>query len=412
MAEIPLSEYLEQISDLIEQGHYDEAVSHGRHILERYPKHLATYRLLGEAMLEAGQYEYAADMFRRVLAGDPEDLAAWVGMGEVHEHNDDLDAAIFCLERAFELAPDNEAVEEELRHLYGRRDGVEPRRVQLTPGALARLYLRGNLLSRAIAELRDLLADEPERVDLAVALAEALWRNGRRLEASETCQQILDEYPYCLKANLILGVIWADSGREGSQTHFRHAEAVDPENRMARQLFGDASPLPLKELTIEPLEYAPPAGEEPPSWMAGVAAPSVPVDVSSALEAQIELPPWLEEIVEEEEERAGLTPEVPPAPPVTEKPSPPPVEEVAGGPVAPEVEEEPEWLAGLGVEPIGEEEEEPGGPEEEEPEWLEGLGLEPIGEEAEEVAPDWLSGIREQFAAEEAAEEAPPVPAE
>nr|HID14568.1 tetratricopeptide repeat protein [Anaerolineae bacterium] len=430
MTEISLHEYCEQIENVIEQGRYAEAVAHGKHILKHYPKHVTTYRLLGKAMLEAGQDEYAADMFRRVLSADPEDLLAWVGMSEVHDRRGELDAAVWYLERAFELATDNKVIEEELCRLYGRRDGVEPRRVQLTRGALAWLYFRGDLLSRAISEFRALLAEHPERVDLSVALAEALWRNDQRLEASEVCQQVLDELPYCLKANLILGEIWTSSGREEGQVYLRRAEALDPENQMAQGLFGASSPLPARQVWIVPLEYEPPPKEERPAWMAEVEAipaeepplterEAALVDITAALEAQIEIPPWLEEIGVGEEAPAPTPPS--PAEPSEEQPPEEIPEWLAGvreeaieeKPEAVAEEEAPEWLAGLGLEPIGEEKEEV-------PEWLAELGVEAAGEEAApsvppaEQPPDWLATLREQLAEEvEAPEEAPaPVAAE
>jgi len=456
MAEISLQEYCEQIEDTIEQGHYAEAVAHGKHILKHYPKHATTYRLLAQAMLEAGQDEYAADMFRRVLSADPEDLLAWAGMSEVYDRRGELDAAVWYLERAFELATDNKVVEEELRRLYSRRDGIESQRVQLTRGALARLYLRGDLLSRAISELRALLAEHPEQVDLNVALAEALWRNEQRLEASEVCQQVLDELPYCLKANLLLGEIWTSSGREEGQAYLRRAEALDPENHTAQELFGAASPLPERQVRITPLEYKPPTEEERPAWMTEIeAAPAEKppltkreaalVDITAALEAQIEIPPWLEEIVDEET-AAPIPPGL--AEPSEEQPPeeavPAPAEEVPEwlasireAPVEEKAEavaeeEVPEWLAELGLEPTGEEEA-PAAPveekaeavaEEEVPEWLAELGPEPTGEEeapaapVEAEVPEWLAELGVEVASEEAAtppvEEvaAPPAPAE
>jgi len=410
MTEIPLQQYCQQIEETIEQGRYAEAVAHVKHILKHYPKHVATYRLLGKAMLEAGQDEYAADMFRRVLSADPEDLTAWAGMSEVYNRRDELDAAVWYLERAFELATDNKAVEEELRHLYGRRDGLEPHRVQLTRGALARLYLKGDLLSRAIGELRALLAEHPNRVDLMVALAEALWRNEQRLEASEVCQKVLDELPYCLKANLILGEIWTSSGREEGQMYMRRAEALDPENRMALELFGSTSPLPAREVRITPLEYRPPTEEERPAWIAEVEALKPPltereaalVDIAAALEAQIEIPSWLEEISVGEEAPA-------PAEPPEERPS----EEAVPAPA----EEVPEWSAGIHEEFVEEKPEAVA--EAEVPEWLAEVGVEAVGETGgEEEAPsalpaeqppEWLVGLREQFAEEaQAPEEAAP----
>jgi len=358
-------------------------------------------------MLESNQHDYAADMFNRVLSADPEDLLAWVAMSEIHNQRGQLDVAVWYLERAFELASDNQIVEEELRHLYGHRDGIEPQRVQLTRGALARLYIRGDLLSRAIKELRALLDEQPERVDISIALAEALWRNGQRLEASEICHQILDEHPYCLKANLILGQIWTSSGREEGQMYLRRAEALDPDNKGAHELFGPDSPLPARQVQITPLERQPLAEEERPTWMAEVEA--VPgekplmaepgaavVDVTAALEPQIEIPSWLEELTVGEEVAAPQ----PPGP--AELPEERPLEEIA--PAA--AEEIPEWLPSMGEVSVGEELE--AVTEEETPEWLSGLGLAPVEEEKVEE-PGWLAepGIEPTIA-----EEAPAAAAE
>jgi tetratricopeptide (TPR) repeat protein len=464
MEEISLQAYCEQIGGMIEQGRYAEAVAHAKHILQQYPKHVAGYRLLGKAMLEARQSDYAVDMFLRVLSADPEDMLAWVALSEVYNERGELDAAVWYLERAFELAVDNKLVEEELRQLYGRRGGAEPLRVQLTRGALARLYLKGDLLSRAISEFRALLAEHPERVDLEVALAEALWRNEQRLESAEVCQKVLDELPYCLKANLILGEIWTNSGREEGQMYLRRAEALDPGNSMAQELFGTASPLSAREVRIVPLEYRPPAEEERPAWMVGVEAAAAEVapltereatlvDITAALEAQIEIPPWLEEIDVGEEapgpvvppSLAGPVEELSPVPTTEEAPEwlagvgegfveeaaeaaaeiaepaaiVPSVEPV--GEVEEEVgmaEEVPEWLAGLGAESLGEEEAPATPGEEEVPDWLAELGTEAaVGEEVapavspEEQPPDWLTGLREQFAEEAQVPEEVPAPA-
>ncbi|HDQ74074.1 MAG TPA: tetratricopeptide repeat protein, partial [Chloroflexi bacterium] len=346
MAKISLREYSEQIEDTIAQGRYTEAVAHGKNILEQYPKHVGTYQLLGRAMLESGQIDYAADMFNRVLSANPEDMIAWIGMSEIYAQRQDIDAAIWYLERAFELEANNEMLEEELRQLYSQRDGVEVSRVQLTRGALARLYLKGGLLSRAINELRDLWEEQPERIDLSVALAEALWHNEQRLEASEVCQKTLDQIPYCIKANLILGEIWESSGREEGHAYLEKANALDPENRIAQELFGIDSPLPLQEVMVVPLDTT--QVSEEPEWMASVEptlAEERPVagedqlfDIASALETQIELPAWMEEVSLEGEVEESLPVEAP-EPPVEEIP----IEEEEGEGI-------PDWLFGISEE--------------------------------------------------------------
>ncbi len=297
MTEVRLQEYVQQIDGLVEKGQYDEALAHLRHILQHYPKFLHAYRLLGKTLLETGQDDAAEEMFQRVLSGDPEDFVARVGLSVIYDRQGDLRRAIWHMERAFELAPDNDVIQEELRRLYGRRDGVVPPRVMLTRGALARMYARGGLFSRAVETFRSLLAEEPERVDLRVALAEALWNDGQRVQAEEVCLRVLDELPYCLKANLILGEIWTRSGREEAQVHLRRAEAVDPENGRAVEVLGDASPLSPREVYLPYLEYgAPGIPTERPAVGVPVLEEQALVDLERAAEIQIEIPAWLEEI--------------------------------------------------------------------------------------------------------------------
>jgi tetratricopeptide (TPR) repeat protein len=465
MEEISLQEYRKQIEDMVDQGRYSEAVAHGKWILQQFPRYVEAYRLLGKAMLEARQNEHATDMFLRVLSADPEDMLSWVAMSEIADRGGDMDAAVWYLERAFELATDNDLIGEELRSLYGRRDGTEPERVELTPGALARLYLRGDLLSRAIAELRALVAAHPERVDFRIALAEALWRDDQRLEASQVCQQVLERLPYCLKANLLLGEIWVNSGREEGNIYLRRAEALDPENKAAKLLLGDASPLAAREVGIAPMQHRPTKATERPGWMSEVEAASTGgppltdgeatlVDIAAALEAQIEIPSWLEEIDVDEDSAAPDLPELDISfqGPVTEQPPVAPLEEapawladvvgdsegattqkpseraapVDGGPVAGEEdkvsEDIPDWLAGLGLAgDSASDGQAPGAAEEEDlPGFLSGLSAESGAQEASSMVEgsgegdaDWLADLREQVPeGAEAVESGAPAPAE
>jgi len=392
MAEITLQEYVQQLEGMVEQGHYDELLAHGRHILEHYPKHLATYAVMGKGLFEAGQQEMAEDMFRRVLSGDPEDPLIHAGLSAIYEQRGDLQKALWYLERAFELAPDNGVIRNELRRLYGRIDGVEPGRLDLTPGALARLYARGALYSRAIEEFRALLAEDDQRVDLMVALAEALWRNGQTVQAEEACLEVLERLPYCLKANLLLGEIYTRTGRAEARECLQRAQALDPTNEVAAALLEEASPLTPRTVRLPRLDYRPP--EERPAWMPSAIPTAVEesslLDISSALETQIELPSWLREITLGEEQPSG------------EKAG-EGEEEAAPG----EELEVPPWLLeqpGAAPEPP------PPQPVEEVPDWL----REAIPEEREEetLPPQPSPFISE--AAEEAftAEEATPIPAE
>ncbi|HHH41207.1 MAG TPA: tetratricopeptide repeat protein, partial [Chloroflexi bacterium] len=376
MAEITLSDYCDEIEALIEQEAYDEAIAHCRHILKHHPKYLPAYQLMGKAALEKKQYEEAVNLFQRVLSVNPEDFVSYVALSIIQDQAKALPEAVWYMERAFELAPDNEVIIEELRNLYGRRDGKPPDRVPLTRGALARLYLRGHLYDRAIEELRALLSDHPDRVDLQAALLEALWRDGRRIEAEAIALELLERLPNCLKAHLLLGDLWSFDGRgdEGAK-HLRLAEAFDPEHRVAQELLGDLSPLPVQEVTIERLVYTPPVEalptEEAPEWMVGLpteeAAPAVSdwlQEVAAAAEVEVppteeeapsaEMPDWLAEITAEEELLPPLEPsEIPGA-------------EEAPSPMAETV---PDWLQELTSAPEVSTEEE-AAPAEEVPDWL------------------------------------------
>src|SRR5512139_109610 len=154
MAKISLRAYFREIEGLIEHGQLAEATAHCKHILQFYPKLLAAYRLLGKSFLEDQRYSDAADIFQRVLSSVPDDFVSQLGMSIIREDEGNLDAAIWHMERAFEIQPANVAIQSEMRRLYGRRDGMEPPRVRLTRGALARMYLKGELYQQAISELR------------------------------------------------------------------------------------------------------------------------------------------------------------------------------------------------------------------------------------------------------------------
>ena len=253
--QVRLQAMADEARELVRTGSYDEAIAICRHILKEHPKHVESYRVLAEACLEKGDYEEATNLFKRVLSAAPHNFIAYVGLGIVYDEDGLLDEAIWQFERAFELVPANSEVRQMLKRLYGQRDGVEPQRLKLNRAALGHLYAKGGLYTEAIAEFREVLAQSPERIDIQLAMAEAYWRANQRREAAEICQDILNKMPNCLKANLMLGEIWTDSGLEDEgETLLRRAKNMDPESLVAQELLGERSPLPPEEVLVEPLE--------------------------------------------------------------------------------------------------------------------------------------------------------------
>jgi len=204
MSEISLRSYNNEIDSIIDQGRHDEAIAHCLHILTKFPKHIETYRLLGKAYLESNLNSNASDIFLRILSSVPDDFIAHVGMSVIREEEGNLGAAVLHMEKAFEKQPYNSEIQLELKRLYGRRDGNEPPKVRLTQGALARMYIRGDLLKQGIHELRTVLSDNPGRYDLKTLLAETYTINDQLANAIDLASDILKKYPFNLTANRIM----------------------------------------------------------------------------------------------------------------------------------------------------------------------------------------------------------------
>jgi len=254
MAEHNLHARCEKAREQLRGGKYDRAIAHCRALLMLHPKYVPAYTIMGEAYLAKGEHAEAANLFRRTLGADPEATIPYAGLGLIYEERGLLEEAIWQLERAFELTPYNKEIRASLLDLYTQRDAVPPPRRKLNRAALARIYMSGHLYDRAISELRDLLREDPMRIDLRVALAEALWHDARCEGAAVVCQGILDLAPNCLNANLILGEIWLrDEEREPEgRALLERAQMLDPENATAQRMFGARSPLAPHIVPVPP----------------------------------------------------------------------------------------------------------------------------------------------------------------
>ncbi|HSB02117.1 MAG TPA: tetratricopeptide repeat protein, partial [Anaerolineales bacterium] len=255
MAKVSLRVYNQEIEAMIDRGQLDEAVAHCKHILKTFPKHLETYRLLGKAYLEYKRYPDAVDIFSRVLVAVPNDFVANVGMSIIRDEENKVDEAIWHMERAFETQPSNAAIQSELQRLYGRREGVQPPRIRMTRGALAQMYVQGELYPQAISEIKGVLKDDPGRTDMQVLLARAYYKSGLKNDAAEVASAVLRSNPYCLDANRVLVEILGADHPEGVQTYRQRVVELDPYAAQVTSSVFLSDEVPNMAVTLERLDW-------------------------------------------------------------------------------------------------------------------------------------------------------------
>ena len=255
MAKVSLRAYNREIEAMIDRNHLDEAIAHCKHILKTFPKHLDTYRLLGKAYLEYKRYPEAADIFSRVLVAVPNDFVANVGMSIIRDEENKLDDAIWHMERAFETQPSNAAIQGELQRLYGRRDGVQLPRIRMTHGALAHMYVKGELYPQAISEIKSVLKEDPGRADMQGLLARAYYHSGAKNDAAEAASAVLRTEPYALDANRILVEILGADHPENVHAYRQRVIELDPYAAQVSGSIFQADEVPDVAVTLERLDW-------------------------------------------------------------------------------------------------------------------------------------------------------------
>lgn len=263
-----VASYIEEAKAALLTGDAARAAEVCQHVLQHRPKHVEANCLLAEALRDLGDTERAKDLYLRVVSADPTNLIAHWALGLIAEAQHDREWAVWELTRAWESGQEHLELRRELQRLAGSPPA-------LTPFALARLYVSAGLFDEAIDELERLLAAEPTRLDVAVVLAESLWRSGEAARAARVCESILDDSPDCLRANLILGSYLYGARqpleRERGRALLERARELEPAGATAAELLA-GQPLPdvlaAEYPEIPALEVAP----ESPSDGAGTEA--------------------------------------------------------------------------------------------------------------------------------------------
>jgi tetratricopeptide (TPR) repeat protein len=269
LGHVALNDYLTRIERLLADNRLNEAVAHCRHILAQYPRHTATYRLYARALFEQQDYSGAIDLFQRVLSAEPADLIAHAGLAHAYQESGDLERAIWHLERAFEQEPYNRAIRQELQRMVAAGGDGQTSLHSLGSPALARIHFRGGRYGLAAEEAEAVLNQDPDRLDLQVLRAEALFHDGRPAEALRLSMAVIEKLPDCVAANAILAAVWRNTGQDSAaEKHLRRlwsctlldAEGRDPGSVVGQAFLSDGRYSLPDRLYVEELDYTPAAG--------------------------------------------------------------------------------------------------------------------------------------------------------
>jgi tetratricopeptide (TPR) repeat protein len=236
IAQKTLRDFLQETEDAINSSRIDVALANCQTILASFPESLEAQRLLGEVYLAQGRLEEALHTFNWVLTNDPENVLAYCSRAIVSEHMSEIETALDCYQQAYELSRGDGQIRLKFAKLSAQ---VGQQGFVFSRAGLARLYMRGDLLSQAIQEWEIVLTATPERLDARMGLLEVYWREGSLDRVEELATQVLQDVPNCEKALLLLAHVIASKDMAQAQALLRQVEALDPDLVMAQELFAD-----------------------------------------------------------------------------------------------------------------------------------------------------------------------------
>ncbi len=162
-----------------------------------------------------------------------------------------------------------------------------------TRGALAHMYVQGELYTQAVSEIRAVLANDPQRIDMQVLLAKAYYHMGQKADASDSCSQLLKRYLYCLDANRILVEILPGTERaELTQVYRQRVTELEPYTAFAKDSVFNSDQVADSAVSLEQLEYKGQAVDIGTNWGSslGIGLPTEATAVSSSQ------PDWLKRV--------------------------------------------------------------------------------------------------------------------
>lgn len=210
-----------------------------RSIAERLLADFASYppaRLVRALLAEqANDSDAALDDLRGVTSAEPTNAEARAAQARLFQRRGDTDRARMAARQSVELIPGDPKVLESALEILS----VEPDSLETSAAVLARVHLNCGWPDLAERHARVAVSESPERVDVRLTLAEALWRLGRLSACEAECRVVADQAEECVRAAVMRAHILSERGRtaEGQELLDRIGR-IDPEFREARELLG------------------------------------------------------------------------------------------------------------------------------------------------------------------------------
>ncbi|MDE2869270.1 MAG: tetratricopeptide repeat protein [Chloroflexota bacterium] len=208
-------------------------------ITERLIAEFASYppaRLVRALLAEqANDTDAALDDLRAVTSAEPTNAEARAAQARLFQRRGDTDRARMAARQSVELIPGDPPVLESALEILN----VEPASLETSAAVLARVHLNCGWPDLAERHARVAVSESPERVDVRLTLAEALWRLGRLSACEAECRVVADQAEECVRAAVMRAHILSERGRtaEGQELLDRIGR-IDPEFREARELLG------------------------------------------------------------------------------------------------------------------------------------------------------------------------------
>jgi tetratricopeptide (TPR) repeat protein len=233
MSDVLLFDLSQQLEKLFAEKQYAAGFALGRHILQTYPRHLSTYKLMGLAALDAGLTADSVDLLQRALSADPEDGEMWAAL---HDAATQLD-----------MHPDADVA-----GAYAH-DLLQP---ELGNSAIARGHAAAGAKDweAAYQHYRTGYLAHPERMDAGLGLMTALFYLDQWQASLSVARHILAELPYSLKA-LWVAIRCAVTLNDETlplERYLRTARSLDPDDIHVTRWFDDIAEeeIPRPQTTI------------------------------------------------------------------------------------------------------------------------------------------------------------------